>query len=102
MDQFSGSRSDPINNLTAAGNVPSWSAVRSRIWKNEAFYNPTVYDEVNLARMRIGLAPQRVNPITGLFESMHLHHIPPQREGGLFDVIKLWPPEHRLVDPYAR
>jgi RHS repeat-associated protein len=93
---------DPINNLTAAGNVPSWSAVRSRIWKNEAFYNSPVYDEVNLARMRLGLAPQRINPLTGSLESMQLHHIPPQREGGLFDVIKLWPDEHKLVDPFAR
>ena len=85
---------DPINNLTRRGNVPSWSAVRQRIWKNQALYNPSRYAPADLVRMRQGLAPQRLSPTTGLLESMHLHHNPPQSAGGLFDVEALWPPEH--------
>lgn len=93
---------DPINNLTARGNVLSWSAVRERFWKNEAHFNPNNYSEANLARMREGLAPQRINEVTGELESMELHHAPPQRDGGLFDVVPLWPDEHALVDPLRR
>jgi hypothetical protein len=84
---------DPINNLTAKGNVPSWDAVRQRIWKNEAFYNPGQYTARDLGRMQQGLAPQRLNQF-GQWESMHLHHNPPQSAGGLFDVEPLWPPQH--------
>lgn len=72
-----GWRVDPINNLTSKGNVPSWSAVRARIWKNEAFLNSEGYREVNLSRIERGLAPQRVNPLTGRVESKELHHVPP-------------------------
>lgn len=28
---------EPITNQTAKGNVPAWSTVRQRFWKNEAF-----------------------------------------------------------------
>lgn len=50
-----------------------------------------------------GLAPQRFNPNTVLMESMELHHhIVPQRNGGLFDFIKVWPDEHRAIDPFRR
>jgi len=35
------------------------------------------------------LAPQRYNMEKGRWESKELHHIPPQREGGLFDVIEV-------------
>jgi len=48
--------------------------------------------------MRNGLAPQRINPMTGELESMELHHTPSQKDGGLFDVVKLWPDEHAAVD----
>ena len=90
----------PINNLTSAGNVPSWTTVRQRFWKNEAHYNPGNYNADNLARMQRGLAPQRINPRTGQLESMELHHTPPQREGGLFDVRPVWPDNHALIDPF--
>lgn len=74
---------EPITNLTAKGNVPAWSTVRQRFWKNEAFLNGNTYSESNLLRMPKGLAPQRLNPNTGLMESMELHHhIVPQRNGG--------------------
>jgi hypothetical protein len=93
---------DPINNLTAKGQVPSWSAVRQRIWKNEAFYNARNYSPENLARMRQGLAPQRINKALGDWESMELHHWPPQRDGGLFDVQKVWPSEHENIDLFRK
>ena len=48
---------DNITNPTKAGNTPSWSAVRQRWWKNEAFYNPSKYSSENLIRMRKGLSP---------------------------------------------
>jgi len=93
----------PITNLTAKGNVPAWSTVRQRFWKNEAFLNGSTYSESNLLRMKRGLAPQRLNPNTGLMESMELHHhIVPQRNGGLFDFMKVWPDEHRALDPFRR
>jgi hypothetical protein len=31
---------------------------------------------------------------------MELHHIPPQREGGLFDFIELWPDEYAAIDKF--
>ncbi len=48
--------------------------------------------------MEKGLAPQQPSPITGQMESMELHHVPPQRDGGLFDVIELWPDQHAAFD----
>jgi len=91
---------DPINSLTAKGNVPAWDMVRNRFWKNEALNNPGTYSAENLSRMEGGLAPQRINPNTGALESMDLHHTPAQRNGGLFDVQKVWPDEHVAVDPF--
>jgi RHS repeat-associated protein len=91
---------DPINNLTSAGNVPSWNTVRARFWKNEAAANAANYSETNLVRMQRGLAPQRVNPSNRKLESMELHHTPAQRDGGLFDVQKVWPDEHAAIDPF--
>ncbi|MDD2999906.1 MAG: RHS repeat-associated core domain-containing protein, partial [Candidatus Riflebacteria bacterium] len=93
---------DPINNLTSANNVPTWNTVRARYWKNEAAANATNYSETNLARMQKGLAPQRINPTTGKIESMELHHAPAQRNGGLFDVQKVWPDDHAAIDPFRK
>lgn len=61
---------ESITNLTAKGNVPKWSTVRQRHWKNKAISNNKVYDASNISRMQKGLAPQRINPTTGKFESM--------------------------------
>ncbi|MBN1647834.1 MAG: serine hydrolase [Spirochaetales bacterium] len=91
---------DPITNLTSKGNTPAWTTVRQRFWKNEAFLNPKSYSAENLLRMQKGLAPQQFNPATGLMESMELHHIPPMRDGGLFEFIKVWPSEHAAIDPF--
>ena len=90
----------PINNLTGAGNTPAWSTVRQRYWKNEAFFNSGRHEPENLLRLQKGLAPQRFNRATGQTESMELHHTPPQRNGGLFDVEPLWPDEHAVRDAF--
>jgi hypothetical protein len=73
-----------------------------RFWKNEAHLNAGNYSGAELARMRQGLAPQRMNPVTGMLESKELHHIPPRREGGLFDVVPAWPDDHAAIDPFRR
>lgn len=90
---------EPINNLTRDSNVPSWDAVRARFWKDRALNHPEQYKPAELERMRKGLAPQRKNPATGKIESKELHHAPPQRDGGLFDVIEVWPEDHARLDP---
>ncbi|WP_041418583.1 hypothetical protein [Simkania negevensis] len=102
---------DPINNRTRSGNIPTWNTVRYRYWRNEALdvkngvitralerkcYEPT---SENVKRMERGLAPQRLNKDTGLMESVELHHEPPQRIGGLFDVTPVTPDEHAGIDP---
>lgn len=98
-----------INNRTRFGRVPKWDTVRKRYWKNQSYFmknDPNYklnYDyatPANMHRMEKGLAPQQFNPITGQLESKELHHVPPQREGGLFDFIELWPNEHAAVDKY--
>ncbi len=91
---------EPINNRTVTDRTPKWDTVRQRYWKNEALLHPEEYNAHNLDRMKKGLAPQRINPTTGEIESRELHHIPPQREGGLFDFIKVWPDEHAELDRY--
>jgi RHS repeat-associated protein len=93
---------DPINNLTKQGNVPKWPTVRQRQWKNETIFNPQDYSPNNLKRMGKGLAPQRYNLELGRWESMELHHFPPQRDGGLFDFIAVWPDKHQQIDYYRR
>jgi archaellin len=93
---------DSIQNRTIFGTVPRWSTVRARYWKNEAFYRAEEYNAAQLERMKNGLAPQRVNKLTGEIETMELHHIPPQREGGLFDFVKVWPDEHADLDSFRR
>ena len=49
--------------------------------------------------MKKDLAPQRFNSETGKMESKELHHTPPQRDGGLFDFVEVWPEEHAKMDP---
>ncbi len=89
----------PIQNRTFWGGVPKWSTVRGRYWKNEAYLNKSSYRQSDLERMQRGLAPQRINKNAGQIESMELHHIPSQKDGGLFDFIKVWPEEHANIDP---
>ena len=48
---------DNITNLTKEGNIPSWTTVRQRYWKNEAYYNSESYSNVDVALMKQGKAP---------------------------------------------
>jgi len=98
---------DQITNLTRFGKVPKWSTVRKRHWKNRShqiksdpLFRPEYYNADNLKRMEKGLAPQQINPRTGKMESLELHHTPPQRDGGLFDFIELWPDQHADIDNF--
>jgi RHS repeat-associated protein len=90
----------PIDALTRAGNDPAWSTVRGRYWKNAAADSlDGEYSASNLARMQTGRAP--LDEATG--QSMELHHIVPQSQGGgnaLSNLQPLWPWEHAEVDPY--
>ena len=86
----------------------SWDKSRKEYWKEEARKNPEAYSPENLDRMRRGLAPQRVNPQTGELESMELHHTYlPQRSGlprslidSRWNLKKVWPAEHKAIDPF--
>lgn len=96
-----------ITNRTWWGHVPKWSTVRQRYWKNVAYkiksdpnFRPKYNSPENIRRMERGLAPQQENLITGKLESMELHHTPPQRYGGRFDFIEVWPDEHALLDKH--
>ena len=91
---------DPINNLTKFGKKPRWNAVRQRYWKNRSSLEHDKYPASQIPRMKKGLAPQKFNYKTGKLESMELHHTPPQREGGLFDIIEVWPEEHAEIDEF--
>lgn len=73
-------------------NKPSWSTVRSRYWKNEAFYNSAGYTSDNLTRMKKGLAPMGVDGV-----SMELHH-PNGRVGdNFFKFIPVTRTEHMEI-----
>ena len=92
----------PINNLTKTGKIPKWATIRKRIWRNEAYYNPKNYSSLDLKRMKKGLAPQRFNKKFNKIESKELHHMPPQRKGGLYNVKMLWPEEHANEDEFRK
>ena len=82
---------DDVASLTRAGNTPSWSTVRQRYWKNEAFYNPSKYPN-DISRMEKGLAP-----IGDDFFPMELHH-PYGRNGENFFIFEpLSRTDHRFL-----
>ena len=100
---------DAINNRTLLGDVPSWSTVRARHWKNKALDHKLgkVTGEFeykltpeNINRMEKGLAPQYYNRDLKKWESVELHHEPPQREGGLFDFEELTVDQHKGKDAF--
>lgn len=96
---------DPIDNLTSKGNEPSWSTVRQRYWKNEAYYNPSAYTTENLERMKKGLAPRQYNIDTGLMESKELHHIDGRdipNPHNIENLKQVWPEEHEKIDPHRK
>jgi len=89
---------------TSKGVEPSWSAQARRHWKNEAFEEGPVqkWGAENVERMKKGLAPQRINPETGLLESKELHHHPEPRRAGGKKFVDVWPDQHAEVDEYRR
>ena len=56
---------DPLA-LTASGAEPAAPTIRARVWKNHSVGG--TWSEENLARLRAGKPPLRVNPITGRTE----------------------------------
>jgi hypothetical protein len=50
--------------------------------------------------MEKGLAPQYYNRDLKKWESVELHHEPPQREGGLFDFEELTVDQHKGKDAF--
>ena len=94
---------EDVTKKTKAGKDPSWSTVRQRVWKNEAYYNPMGYTSENLARMRQGKAPLVLYPENGELYSMELHHVVPRREHGsneIHNLLILPPWEHDKRDPF--
>ena len=82
---------DDITSLTRAGNTPSWSTVRQRYWKNEAFYNPSKYPN-DLSRMKKGLAP-----IGDDFFPIELHHTYGRNGENFFIFEPLNRKDHRFL-----
>ena len=90
---------DPIDNLTKAGNEPSWSTVKSRYWKNEAHYNPDMYSRKNLELMKKGKAP-RHNTIDVPKELHHINGRNIDNPHNIDNLMSVWPWEHAEIDPY--
>ena len=82
---------DEITNLTKVGNTPTWSTVRQRYWKNEAFYHPDLYPN-DLERLKKGLAPIGDDGF-----SIELHH--PYGRGGdnYFIFEQVTRTDHRFI-----
>jgi len=90
---------DPIDNITRAGNQPSWSTVKSRYWKNESTNYPDLYSNENLNLMKNGRAP--------LHEDFNvpkeLHHIDGRNilnANNINNLKPVWPWEHADIDPF--
>ena len=91
---------DDISKLTRAGNVPSWSTVRQRYWKNEALTNYKEYSPEDLLRMSQGRAPLALNPNNGKMYPMELHHPNGRKGSDLFNFIQVTPWKHAKIDKY--
>ena len=91
---------DDISKLTRAGNVPSWSTVRQRYWKNEALTNYKEYSPEDLLRMSQGRAPLALNPNNGKMYPMELHHPNGRKGSDLFNFIQVTPWKHAEIDKY--
>ena len=90
-----------ITTLTKQGKVPSWSTVKSRYWKNEAYLNSQNYSLSNLELMKKGRAP--LVELDGKLYPTELHHINPRSKGGgnEFDnLLPVTPWEHDMIDIY--
>lgn len=89
---------DDITNLTRAGNVPSWSTLRSCYWKNKAHYFKDEYSVQNINRMKKGLAP-RFDDGEGLY-SMELHHLLGRNGNNFYLFFEITPIGHSIIDIY--
>ena len=89
---------EDITSLTKAGNVPSWSTLRSRYWKNKAYYFASEYSEENVSRMMRGLAPQITE--NGRQYTMELHHILGREGNNFYFFFEITPEGHAQVDPF--
>jgi hypothetical protein len=83
---------DDITNLTKAGNAPSWTTVRQRYWKNEAYANPNAYSFNDLYRMKQGYAP-----IGDHGFPMELHHPFGRKDGYFYTFEPLTHTDHRWI-----
>ena len=93
---------DDITTVTKAGKSPAWSTVKSRYWKNEAYYRPDQYWAVDLPRMRAGRAPLVLSK-SGKYYPMELHHTIPRRNGGghnYSNLERVTPWQHAKIDKY--
>ncbi len=89
---------ESVTNLTKAGNIPSWSTIRSRYWKNKALCSATDYSSSNISRMKKGLAP--LVEYGGKMYPMELHH-PYGRVGqNIFIFMESTPWDHAAVDVF--
>lgn len=91
---------DDITNLTKAGKVPSWSTLKSRYWKNRAYYFPDDFKDApeNLKRMKAGRAP--LVKEGGVFRPMELHHILGRKGNNYYIFFEITPRGHAKIDPF--
>ena len=89
---------DPIDNLTKAGNEPSWSTVKSRYWKNEAFYNSDLYSARNMEFMKKGKAPHYDEIIDVPKELHHINGRKIDNPHNINNLKEVWPWKHADID----
>ena len=89
---------EDITNLTKSGNKPSWTTLKSRYWKNKAYYFEGDYSAENIKRMKSGLAPQ-YDEGAGLY-SMELHHMLGREGNNYYLFFEVTPEEHAIIDPF--
>ena len=90
---------EDITKLTKAGNIPSWSTIRSRYWKNKAFYFESDYSASDLERMKKGLAPL-VEFVDGKVYPIELHHPNGRAGNNIFTFFEATPWKHAEIDPF--
>lgn len=97
---------ESITKMTYKGN-PTWATVRSRYWKNEAYFNSANYKASELERMRKGKPPLTWDTNHNKWMSMELHHNPAQwkkvPDPHSIDKLQPYTPyEHALHDKFRR
>ena len=92
---------NPIDNLTKAGNEPSWDTVRARYWKNKAYYNSGSYSSENLELMKKGRAP-RYDTIDVPKELHHEKGRNIENPHNINNLQEVWPWEHAEIDKHRK